>query len=275
MLEITGFINDYFNKPGITQSVALKCVDKALCHQVLSKAGLCVPKQVVIHEANQLTQAVIHFGFPCIVKPNLGSGSRGVRYLSGPEDLDLLAEHIHTLNDFEVSLIERFIEGKELGIDAIIAHDDIIGLQVREKVLTDFPFRQEIRYFTPSSLSKMEINALKSALKKAALALEIDHSIIHADIIFNAGSFHVIDISPRPSGMLNTSHLYPNSNGFCLVDTYMKLLENQVHRYPVTQLKQTPTVLSFFSMEGRIEKLPSFLTNLGLNMFAISVSDKY
>ena len=76
ILKTVGAVNDALGLVGISSAAARCCTDKLLMHQVLTQAGLLTPRvQEATHE-NDIYAAATEIGFPLILKPRFGSGSR-------------------------------------------------------------------------------------------------------------------------------------------------------------------------------------------------------
>lgn len=69
-------------------------MDKWGMFQALRQAGLPVPETVLADDAAAVADLVARRGFPLVLKPRHGSGSRDLHRVHGPEELAWLARHV-------------------------------------------------------------------------------------------------------------------------------------------------------------------------------------
>jgi biotin carboxylase len=153
-------------------------------------------------------------GFPCVVKPLLLSGSRGVmraddaasfgaayarlrRLLSAPALLDLDAVAARQI------LIESFVAGPEVALEGILTRGELQVLALFDKPdPLDGPFFEETIYVTPSRLPAAAQAAVAGAVAAAARAMGLRTGPLHAELRLGAAGPVVIEVAARPIGGL-------------------------------------------------------------------------
>ncbi|WP_328536081.1 ATP-grasp domain-containing protein [Streptomyces sp. NBC_00344] len=114
-----------FGLPGNGARLALARRDKSAMRETAARAGVRIPRYVMVEDAADIAGAARDVGFPAIVKHTTGAGSHGIRLLSGPEDAEDLST-LHRTDHFgrpvEAWLVEQYVRGRELGVN-FFSHD--------------------------------------------------------------------------------------------------------------------------------------------------------
>jgi ATP-grasp domain/L-amino acid ligase C-terminal domain 2/ATP-grasp N-terminal domain len=152
--------------------------------------------------------------FPCVVKPLVLSGSRGVIRADDPASLGvalqrvrrlLMSDEVRALRDpaAETVLIEGFLPGIEVALEGLMTHGVFRTLAVFDKPdPLDGPFFEESIYVTPSRLDEPVKAAVDDAVTRAVAAMGLCHGPIHAECRVNAGRVTVLEVAARPIGGL-------------------------------------------------------------------------
>ncbi|MBA4685681.1 MAG: ATP-grasp domain-containing protein [Candidatus Galacturonibacter soehngenii] len=193
-----GALNDYYHLQGISKKTADICTDKYSFHETLNMLGLRDINCTLISSGKKIKK--IKVDYPSIVKPRFGSGSRGV--IAVETETELFENLIEKLPYSEDYIIETLVEGTEYGIDAAVVNGEFKLILLREKMLTPFPARQCVGYFSvveDDSNTKL-LSDIRDYMSKVTNGIGLNHCILHADIICNNDEVFLIEISPRPSG---------------------------------------------------------------------------
>ncbi|TIL83332.1 MAG: ATP-grasp domain-containing protein [Mesorhizobium sp.] len=105
----------HFALPGPNPASIEQCCDKFAQRQHLAEAGVPVPVYHLAADAADLKSSAMEIGLPVVLKPAVGSGSRGVRLCS---NIDEVAEHAafllsgkHVWGSSPRVLVEEFANG--------------------------------------------------------------------------------------------------------------------------------------------------------------------
>ena len=205
-LSTVGAVNDALNLTGITKEAAIRCVDKQLFHSVMRSAGVSVPVQESAKNLDEALVAAKSIGWPVVVKPQKGSGSRGVFVASSINELKTLyirhqSSFTNSANVDQLSIVQKLVDGHEVGVDGAVIDGGLHIFLIRDKLLTSLPYRVGIGYFTPTILSSYQQKGVETALLKAAYGVGLDNCLYHADVIVpNTGEPVVVEMAGRPSG---------------------------------------------------------------------------
>jgi [lysine-biosynthesis-protein LysW]---L-2-aminoadipate ligase len=105
------------------------CGNKLLTSQVLAKNGVPTPKTVVAFSAESAMQAVEEVGFPCVMKPIVGSWGRQVVPIRDHETAEALIEMREQQSDSMQTIfyIQEMIKRPPRDIRCIAVGDEIIA----------------------------------------------------------------------------------------------------------------------------------------------------
>jgi ATP-grasp domain/L-amino acid ligase C-terminal domain 2 len=152
--------------------------------------------------------------FPCVIKPAVLSGSRGVMRADGERELVgaverlrhiLASPDVRAMRDPEADtiLIESFIAGHEYAVEAVLDDGRFHLLAIFDKPdPLDGPFFEETIYVTPSQAPPHVRSDLVDQVEAACHALGLAHGPVHAECRVGAGRAHVLEVAARPIGGL-------------------------------------------------------------------------
>ena len=187
--------------------------NKVRLRERLAAAGLPVPWFRVL-PPDDTDAARLAPRYPCVVKPVILSGSRGViraddagglndavarlrRILSGP-DVRALRDP-----DADVILVEGFVPGSEHAIEGLMAAGRLHPLAIFDKPdPLDGPFFEETIYVTPSRVPDATQAAMVDAIQIAATAIGLTDGPVHAECRVHRGRVVVLEVAARSIGGL-------------------------------------------------------------------------
>ncbi len=123
LMYLAARLREAFSVPGMSRAQTAVFRDKEAMKQAVEKAGLRVPRHGRARTAQEARACVERTGYPAIVKPIDGAGSKDTwRCNDAREFEDALARTKHI---DEIS-VEEFIEGEELTYDTVCAGGRIL-----------------------------------------------------------------------------------------------------------------------------------------------------
>lgn len=103
------------------------CLDKYALMRRLTDVGLRVP------ETRLLGEGWDGMSFPLILKPRTGRGSRGVRVVATPDELEVYLATAHP--GMGTTLIQHCIEGTEYTVSVVVWRDGIVRAVVPKEII--------------------------------------------------------------------------------------------------------------------------------------------
>lgn len=109
--------------PGMTIAETVPFRDKEAMKQVVERAGLRVPRHARARSAKEAWAAAEHVGFPAIVKPIAGAGSKDTYRCNDRGEFEQAIQATRAVPEISV---EEYIEGEELTFDTICAGGEVL-----------------------------------------------------------------------------------------------------------------------------------------------------
>ena len=154
----------------------------------------------------------IDLSYPVITKPVFNSGSRGVIKSSTKEELieavDVTLQHSRD----GMFLIEEFIEGNEISVEALVQKGKVHIVQLTDKIVSPAPYNVEMGHIQPSKYSYLK-EKIRSLLQTVVDKSGLDNCALHPELKIRDDIIIFIEIGPRLGGDFITSHLVPLSTG--------------------------------------------------------------
>jgi biotin carboxylase len=191
--------------------------NKALARALLSRAGVPVPWFEVVPRdlaGAQLEAFCLRVPYPCVVKPLVLSGSRGViRADDGPALRGALARVAALLRSPQVAvrrdpalaqvLVEEFLPGPEIALEGLLTAGEVRLLAIFDKPdPLDGPFFEETLYVTPSRHpAELQASAV-GAVQDAVRALGLREGPVHAELRLTPRGPRVLEVAARSIGGL-------------------------------------------------------------------------
>ncbi|HOI10975.1 MAG TPA: D-alanine--D-alanine ligase [Myxococcota bacterium] len=198
---------------GSTALALRTCLDKALCMQVLGRAGVPVPRSEVRTPAN----AGAPFPFPAFVKPRRTDGSVGIDAGSVVGDPAALAARVRHLCDTfgGEAIVQEYLPGKEINV-AVFGDRELTALWPAEIDFTGFPddvppivtyrakWDEDSREFTGTTSVRAR---LEPALERAVVRIAL-----HAFRTLGVRDYGRVDMRLGADGRPRVIEVDPNSD---------------------------------------------------------------
>ncbi len=146
-------------------------------------------------------QSRIHL--PVMVKPCDGSGSRGASKVDRTEDFPAACRYAMDGSITHRAVAEPFVVGKEFGVESFVDNGEIHVLAVMQKDMTNPPYYAELGHAIPSGLSPQMEDKVKQCVRKALVAMGVNHGSVNMDLLIGVdGDVHIVDVGARMGGNL-------------------------------------------------------------------------
>ena len=156
----------------------------------------------------------IAVGFPCVVKPLVLSGSRGVMRADTPAELSAALARIARLvrspqvavrRDSALAqvIVEEFIPGPEVALEGLLTDGQLHLLALFDKPdPLDGPFFEETLYVTPSRQPPEVQRAIEVAVGQGARALGLREGPVHAELRLSPDGPRILEVAAHSIGGL-------------------------------------------------------------------------
>lgn len=166
---------------------------------LLGELGIPTPDGYAVTEETEAFEVVEKLGYPVVVRPSFVIGGRGMQVVYGDEELKkYLKEAVSVSTDHPV-LVDKYIQGKEIEIDAVGDGEDILIPGIMEHVeRTGVHSGDSISLYPPVGISGELEEKLVKYTKKIARALRIV-GLVNIQYAFDGRDLYVIEVNPRAS----------------------------------------------------------------------------
>jgi len=125
------YITRIFEAHGIpvvnTALVAERCGDKYVTSQILASNGISTPRVLMAFDEDSALQAVEAMGYPCVLKPVVGSWGRLLAKVDNRATAQAILEHKSTLGvNHQVFYIQEYIDKPGRDIRAFVVGEECI-----------------------------------------------------------------------------------------------------------------------------------------------------
>jgi biotin carboxylase len=227
-----------------------------MTHRVMSDNGVPCARQRTARDLPGIIRAVREIGPPCVLKPQYGSGSKGVVVIRTEEEAEDLARlHLEHRAGDEDSLVEELLGGEEYGIDGVVIDGRFRLILARKKIITRYPYRQELGYLAPDEPADGRFAVIGGMMQAAVAAAGLDHCLVNADVLVDGDKAWLIEITGRPAGQMTTEFMVPFVTG---VDPIVEFIRHQNGMDGDFAVKQArPMVFHFLAVPpGRVVSVP-------------------
>ncbi|WP_410594916.1 ATP-grasp domain-containing protein [Amycolatopsis sp. lyj-23] len=175
-------------------AVFVRCANKFAVREVLGGTAFAL-----ISSAAEAAEVAARVGLPAIVKPVNGAGSNLVRTVSTVDELaaayELLAARLPesadpryhrplgALDPATTFLVEGFLDGPEYAVDVLIRDGVAEPIELLDKPLIDERKFELALSCPPAGLSPERAALITSAASSAVLALGLDNTVAHVEVI--------------------------------------------------------------------------------------------
>jgi biotin carboxylase len=223
---------------------ALAARNKHEMRRMFAAGDVPSPQFRLFSATDDPAQVAAQVGYPCVVKPLLLSGSRGVIRANNPAELvDAFGVLARMLADMQPApgsaqiLVEDFIPGFEVALEGVIDQGRLKVLALFDKPdPLDGPLFEETIYVTPSRLPADTQAAIADCAAQAAAAVGLRLGPIHAELRVNERGPWMVEIAGRSIGGLCSQTLNFGLEGFSLEE----LILRQAIGMPLSGIERNP-----------------------------------
>jgi len=173
--------------------------DRQKTSAFLAELGIKTPPGYSVTTKEAAMEAVSELGYPLVVRPSYVIGGRAMQVVySDRELLEYLREAVGLSDEYPV-LIDKYIEGTELEVDAISDGDDILIPGVMEHVeRTGVHSGDSISVYPPHRAPAHVIDTLIDYTNRITRALKVC-GLVNVQYAWDGKDVYVIEINPRAS----------------------------------------------------------------------------
>lgn len=253
-------VADEMGLPGLHYEAAKVIKNKAAYRNKLYEAKADdTGNAYELHSEEDIKNALKDIVFPVMVKPCDGSGSRGASKVELAEDFEKACQFAMSGSVTHRAIAEPFINGREYGVESFVDNGEIHILAVMQKDMTKPPYYAELGHAIPSGLSFALEQKVKDCVRKALVALNVNHGSVNMDLLItDSGDVHIVDVGARMGGNLIGSHIIPIGTGVDYMGNMIRAAVGDATDFtPMYESKPVATKLLALT-PGIVKALPDF-----------------
>jgi len=210
--EIAAHVAEKLSLPHNNPQAVKVAQRKDLARLSLKKSKVKIPEFDLLNSTKSLATQNIHVEFPAVLKPVALSASRGVIRVNDNIELEHAIQRVTKMLDEErqidkgvreILLLEEFIPGKEVAIEAMLHHGQLDILAIFDKPdPLDGPYFEETYYVTPTSFSEKIQKEIKQVVLESCQAYGLTEGPIHAECRINENGVWILEVAARTIGGL-------------------------------------------------------------------------
>lgn len=253
-IPIVARICDALKLPGLSREVAAKCHDKELMRKAFYAHGVPSPKSLAAYSASELAAVAKGFRFPVVIKPSDSAGSRGVRMIQEPGNLESAYNLAVGYSSDRKVLIEEFMEGVEVSVEAFVVRGKVHIIVLSDKIRSDPPVLTDTEITFPSAYDAKTQKKIIAVAKRAIEAVGVQDAPIHLELMMTKDGPVPVELAARGPGFKLFTDIIPTITG---IDVVRAAIELALGKKPaLKRTKRKASVIRFLDThDGIVESI--------------------
>lgn len=173
--------------------------DRDKFRNFLEELDIPSPKGTAVTSIEEAYVAVEELGYPVVVRPSYVIGGRAMEVVYDKKSLEKYMKEAVQLSSEHPILIDKYIKGTEIEVDAIADGEDILIPGIMEHIeRTGVHSGDSITVYPYISLTEDTVKTLVEYTKKIAKGLKII-GLVNIQYVFDGSNVYVIEVNPRAS----------------------------------------------------------------------------
>lgn len=173
--------------------------DRERFDQILEECKIPRPEGKTVFTTKEAIKAAKELGYPVLVRPSYVLGGQGMRIAINDADMELFIENINKIAQEHPILIDKYLVGKEIEIDAICDGTDILIPGIMEHVeRAGVHSGDSISVYPCQTLSQAVQDTIVEYTKRLARSLHVI-GMINIQFIVCGEEVYIIEVNPRSS----------------------------------------------------------------------------
>ena len=173
--------------------------DRELFDQILEQCQIPRPAGHTVYTIEEAKTAARQLGYPVLVRPSYVLGGQGMQICISDHDVEEFVGIINQIAQDHPILVDKYIIGKEIEVDAVCDGEDILIPGIMEHIeRTGIHSGDSISVYPAQSLSASIEARLVDYTEKLARALHVK-GMINIQFIVAGDDIFIIEVNPRSS----------------------------------------------------------------------------
>ena len=174
--------------------------DRKCFERIMNEVGIPQPKAKAVTDIESGVEAANNIGYPVLVRPSFVLGGRAMQIVGNEETLRHYLRSAVEINEKSPVLVDKYIQGKELEVDAICDGKDVYIPGIMEHVEhTGIHSGDSISVYPTFSVSQQVKDTIIEYTRQLGLAIGIVGLFNIQFIVDEQEKVYVIEVNPRSS----------------------------------------------------------------------------
>ena len=173
--------------------------DRELFDEILEKCQIPRPQGHTVFTAEEAKKAANELGYPVLVRPSYVLGGQGMQIAINDEDVDEFIGIINRIAQDHPILVDKYLMGKEIEVDAVCDGNDILIPGIMEHIeRAGIHSGDSISVYPAQSISASVKKTIEEYTRRLAQSLHVI-GLINIQFIVCGEEVYVIEVNPRSS----------------------------------------------------------------------------
>ena len=173
--------------------------DREKFERLLAEAGIPQPPGAAVTSVEEALEKAETLGYPVLVRPSYVLGGRAMEIVHSPGELRSYMEEAVKVNPEHPVLIDRYLRGKELEVDALCDGETVLVPGIMEHIeRAGVHSGDSIAVYPTQSLTPDQKERLMDITAQIARSLRI-RGLLNIQFVLYGGEIYVLEVNPRAS----------------------------------------------------------------------------
>ena len=173
--------------------------DRELFDQILQECKIPRAAGGTVFTTEEALKVANELGYPVLVRPSYVLGGQGMQIAISDDDIIKFMEIINRYEQEHPILVDKYLQGKEIEVDAVCDGDDILIPGIMEHIeRAGIHSGDSISVYPAQSLSDEIIDTIVDYTRELAKSLHVI-GLINIQFIVTEDGVYVIEVNPRSS----------------------------------------------------------------------------
>ncbi|MBA1336199.1 MAG: Carbamoyl-phosphate synthase large chain [Firmicutes bacterium] len=199
-IKLAGFMEKMGIKVLGTQPMYIDMAeDRKKMDRLLEELEIPRPEGIGVNSVQEGIAEGERLGYPLLIRPSYVLGGQGMQIVYNSHDLKGYLEFVYTYPQKHPVLIDRYLVGKEVEVDAICDGKDVLIPGIMEHLeRAGVHSGDSISIYPPVNLTQQVKDTVVDYTRRIALAMKVQ-GIINIQYVVFENRVYVIEVNPRSS----------------------------------------------------------------------------
>ena len=173
--------------------------DRELFDRILEQTGIPRAAGGTVYTAEEAKSIANTLGYPVLVRPSYVLGGQGMQIAISDREIEEFMEIINRIAQDHPILVDKYLQGKEIEVDAVCDGRDILIPGIMEHIeRTGVHSGDSISVYPAHTIGRLVKDKIVEYTRQLALALHVK-GLINIQFIAIGEDVYVIEVNPRSS----------------------------------------------------------------------------